>query len=135
MYQNKRNNALFTVFAIALLITILACAPSHFTPVEKTTYTTVKTLDVAKQFRHTGLQVAGDFYKKGLMEEDVKLEIIKIGNELQRTINVAAEALQVYLASDGGNAKDLEMKILMYQQLYGKFSDLVMPYIIKNLED
>ena len=119
---------------IVVFITV-SCAPQHFTPVEKSIYTTTKTLAAAKQFRHTGLQIAGDFYKKGLIEEDVKEEIIEVANELQRAINVTAEVLQIYLISKGQEeAQQLETKIIIYQQLYGKFSELIMPYMLKNLE-
>jgi len=115
---------------------VLACAPSHFTPVEKTIYTTTKTLETAKQFRHTGLSVAADFYKQGLLDEELKDEIIVVADQLQNAINQTADALKLYLLADGKEgAMDLETKVLLYQQLYGKFSDLIMPYLIKQMEN
>ena len=122
--------------SIMIVFVIVSCAPQSFTPVEKTIYTTTKTLAAAKQFRHTGLQIAGDFYRRGLIEEDVKEEIIEVANELQMAINVTADVLQIYLISKGQEeAQMLETKILLYQQLYGKFSELIMPYMLQNLED
>jgi len=54
--------------------------------------TIFKTLQTAKEFRHTGLSIVGDFYKKGLVSEDNKKEVIKIGNELKEIPYLIKEA-------------------------------------------
>lgn len=132
--RNEGLILLTTIIIMGLLMgMIVACAPSHFTPAEKKIYTLTKTLQSTKQFRETGLKVSADFYKKGLMEEKTKLEIIDIADELQNAINLCADSLEIYLVSNGleGSAI-LEHRILLYQALYGKFSELIMPYLLKE---
>lgn len=109
-------------------------APEHFNQEEKMIFTTVRSLQVAKDFRHTGLLAAGDFYKRGMMDEKMKNEIVKIANELQDAINQASEALEIYMTiADKDTLMTLEVKLAVYQKLYGKFADLAIPLLAENL--
>lgn len=132
----KRTRSLFLLMlVIGIFFVFIGCAPKSFTPVEKVIYTTTKTLETAKTFRHSGLLVAADFYKQGLMDEELKQEIVIVADQLQDAINKTADILKIYLVSEGKEgAMELEDKVLLYQQLYGKFSNLIMPYLLKNME-
>ena len=116
---------------LVLVSMVTACAPAHFTPTEKKLYTSVKTLETAKEFRVFGLRTAGSFYKKGLIDDEKKNEIIEMGDDLQNAVNKVSEALELYHKLDGSNEVALEQEIVIYQEIYKKFSDLVMPYIME----
>jgi len=123
------------IFPVLLYFMVMpGCAPAHFTPTEKVLYTSTKTLVAAKNFRDTGLSITGGLYKQGLLSEELKIAIIEVGNQLQDAINKTSEALEIYKLSDGSSGgADLQTKIVLYQALYGKFSELVMPYVLKNM--
>ena len=133
MIMLSRRDKLIAVLFVIFLMGILACAPSNFTPAEKKIYTLTKTLQSAKQFRETGLKVSADFYKRGLMEEETKADIIKIANELQNAINLCADSLMLYhVSATLEHSEILEHRIQLYQALYSKFSTLIIPYLIKE---
>lgn len=124
------------ISALILLWVSVGCAPSHFTPSQKKIYTTVKTLEAAKQIRHTGLSVAAGFYAEGLIGEEEKTQVILAANRLQDAINKTADALSIYHRSNGAEGlQAVEARVLIYQQVYGVFMDLAMPYILKSMED
>lgn len=127
--KHFKSGILLLVFSF--LFILVACAPSHFTPLEKKVYTTTKTLEAAVEFRDTGLSIASDFYKRGLLSVEKKDKIIKIGDELYDAILITKEALKMY--NSGGSYNDLSAKLILYHQIYGKFSEILMPYLLKNL--
>lgn len=124
-----------------LLITLISLcfmfgclAPKNFDPSEKMIFTTVRSLQVAKEFRHTGLTAAGKLYRQGMMDLKTKNEIVKIADELQNAINQACDALEIYMIlADEDNLASLEDKINIYQKLYGQFANLAIPIVAKNL--
>lgn len=130
-YQNIKS-----ILAIGFLCCfVFACAPKDITPAEETSYITFRTLAAAKEFRHTGLSIAAEFYKQGLIHEELKKEIIIVADQLQDAINKVADALTLYIAASGQDSKkDLTDKIVTYQRIYGKFSDLVMPYLLGDIQ-
>ena len=66
---------------------------------------------------------------------ETKDKIVEIANNLQVAINSTANALIVYNDSAGAlGGADLETKIAIYQAMYGQFSDLVLPFVLKRLE-
>ncbi len=111
------------------------CIPKEFTPSEKVQFTTMKGLHTAYDFRVFALSSAKVFWDKGLMSEETKDEIIDIGDKFQHAINETSLALEFYRKSSGVNGGDLGQKIQIYQELYVEFNNLVMPYIIQQLED
>lgn len=119
-------------YILVLSWALTSCAPQHFTPLEKTVYSTAKTLESAVVFRDTGLKVAGDLYKQGLLDEDTKDKIIKLGDDLKEVINMTKEVLKIYNSS-GGNRSDLQEQLMLYHTIYGEFSDLIMPYVIDKM--
>jgi hypothetical protein len=128
---SKNVSILLTIVMMAFALS--ACVSSNFTPSEKTILTTAKTLEAAVIFRDMGLETAGDFYKQGLLSEKEKEEIIEIGNNLYDAILLTKETLRLYhMTGQGG--KTLEERVALYQNLYGKFSDIVMPYLLKTLK-
>lgn len=127
----------FKLFFVMIFLAIVCCygcsmfqAPDNFTPEQKVEYTTLQTLKAAKDFRIFALKSAGSLYKKGLMSEDTKNEIIKIGDELQKAINDAADALALYHQTGGLKSEILEEKIMAYQSLFNKFLEIATPYMI-----
>lgn len=120
---------------IALCFLLTSCVLKEGTPSEKVVYTSAKSLETAKIFRTTGLEAAKIFWDRKLMDMETKDKIVEVANNLQSAINSAATALKLYQATNGmqGGA-DLNEKIVLYQAIYGKFTDLVMPYLIKQLE-
>jgi hypothetical protein len=121
------------VSLLFLVLLIVACAPKDFSPFEKKIYTTTQTLYAAVEFRHLGLSVVGDLYKKDLIQEEEKEKFISLGDELYKIITSSQIALELYYKT--GISTNLEEKLLLYTQIYGKFSDLVMPYILKHYEE
>lgn len=119
------------LLTLMIFVLVQGCAPRHLSPVEKTTFTTYKTLKTAKIFREEGLSAAGLYYKRGLIDEEKKEEIIKLGDDLQQGINDASEALELFKAT--GEETNLAKKMEMYHYLYGKFTDLVMPLVLEKL--
>lgn len=119
------------VFLVSLLI-VSACAPKHLSRVEKMVYTSTKTLEAAKAFRETALVAAGMHFKRGMMSEQLKEEIIFVGDNLQQTINelsdmlIVAKRTQTYTPS-------LNEKMVVYHALYGKFVDIVMPFVLEKI--
>lgn len=128
------------IFVLMLLVTMNSCVLTQnitkdFSIEEKRIYTTMKTLEAAKEFRNLGLSAAGEYYKAGLMADKTKEDIIKIGNQVQSAINYTAEALKLYMIlNDKDNLIDLQQKILVYQQIYGEFVDIIMPYMIRQIK-
>ena len=118
-----------------LMVAVVSCAPKEFTQPEKAVYTTVRSLQAAKELRTTALSSIGDMYKAGtLTDEKFKEDVIRIGDSLQEAINVTSDALLIYNnATTAENKATLAEKVLLYQQVYGEFSDLVMPYILEHM--
>lgn len=111
-------------------------APDHFTGPEKVQFTTLKTLKSAKIFREFALESAGSVYKQGLMNEETKDKIISVGDELQRAINSAADALIAYKKSDGlGEDQSLRKRLLVYQVLFNQFMEIVTPYMMDSSKE
>lgn len=129
MKNYQKINSILVVFILFLF----ACAPKDFTPFEKRIYTTTKTLEAAIEFRHLGLSITGNLYKKGLLPEKEKDKLIEIGDELYDIIITCQNALELYYNT--GVEQRLEKKLELYTQIYGKFSDLVMPYILQHYEE
>lgn len=118
-----------------VVIGFTACAPKEFSTSEKAIYTSVKSLQAAKELRVTALSTIGGMYKNGVLTDpDFKADVIKIGDSLQEAINVTAEAILIYNgATTAENKASLAEKVLLYQKVYGEFSDLVMPYVLEHL--
>ena len=131
----RKINYFYLVCLLMLGLFLMGCsglkAPDNFTPAEKVQFTSLKTLKSAKIFKEFALGSAGSIYKKGLMKEETKEKIIKLGDELQRAINSAADALIAYKKSDGlGGDKMLEEKLIVYQALFNQFMEIVTPYVM-----
>ncbi len=135
MYPNVMNKRLhFVILLMAMFFISCACAPSSFSKKEKAVYTTFKTLQTAKQFRVTGLKIAGGLHTDGMIDDDLARIIIKTGDALQLSINTASVSLKLYKTT--GKPKDMDdlrVCIRAYEQVYGQFTDLVMPYIFKKI--
>jgi len=138
--QSKRRTRMrkincFPVLCLLILsLFLMGCAglnpPDNFTQTQKIEYTTLKTLKSAKIFREFALESAGSVYKKGLMKEDTKDKIIRLGDDLQLAINTAADALLAYKKSGGlGGNQALEEKLIVYQSLFNQFMEMVAPYV------
>jgi hypothetical protein len=69
------------------------------------------------------------------MDVETKDKIVKLGDEFQKAINDTSLALEMYSTYDGINSSDLETKILLYQKIYVDFNNLVLPHIIKQMEE
>ncbi len=133
MYKSitTRNQSLFIL--IIILFSISGCLGAKPSTPEDNALTIFKTLQTAKEFRHTGLSIVGDFYKKGLVSEDNKKEVIKIGNELKEIITVSFECLEVYIKTKNDKSLNiLNTNLQLYNEIYTKFSNLIIPYLIKE---
>ncbi len=133
----KEINLKIGMFIMVLfLLCLMSCVgTSTFTPSEKVAYTSVQTLKVAKQFRTTGLESAKILWDQGLLDVKTKDKIVQVADDLQMAINDCADALKIYLESGGNSGgATLEEKLKIYHKLYGQFTDLVMPFIIKKME-
>jgi len=122
------------IIAIVLALVMTSCltpAPDNFTPSEKIEFTTMQGLNTASEFRIFALESASYFWNKGLMTKEKKDEIVKLGNEFQKAINDASWALEAYHNFSDIDTMNLEQQIKTYQDLYVRFNDLVMPFIIK----
>jgi len=99
-------------------------------------HTTFKTLQAAKKFRESGLTLCGEYYKQDLIDEETKNRIVKLGNELQASINECSKSLYIYYEMNDKQREtsQLKLKIQKYQQVYGKFVDIVLPYLIEETE-
>lgn len=129
----KKVRSFYQFGILFLVLFVLACAPKEFSPFEQKVYTTQKTLEAAIEFRDLGLRISGNLYKQGLLKETDKEKIIDIGDKLYNAIVVSQEALETYYLT--GNSVNLNEKLILYAQIYGKFSDLIMPYILKHYEE
>lgn len=120
---------------VALIFVVTACAPKEFSTSEKAIYTTVRSLQAAKELRVTALKTIGGMYIDGtLTDPDFKADVIRIGDSLQEAINFTSSALETYYeASTDENKGDLQVKVLMYQKILGEFTDLVMPYVLEHV--
>ncbi|MCK5504084.1 MAG: hypothetical protein KAJ10_02920 [Thermodesulfovibrionia bacterium] len=115
---------------LLVLFFVVGCGTQNLKPTEDIISITIKTLEIAKEFRHVGLCVAGDLYKDNLISEEEKNEIIKFGDELQEAINDVAFALEMYIVlSDEENLIALKDKLAVYQKLYILFARLVVPLL------
>lgn len=134
IYARENTMKYLMAFLVMVFITV-GCIPKEFTPSEKVIYTTTKSLQVASEIRVTALTTIGNLYKEGtLTDEGFKARVIELGDELQVIINVTANAMLIY--KDSGLESDkrtLAEKVEKYVEIYGKFSDLVMPYILDKL--
>lgn len=138
MLEVKRENTMRNLLALIVLVCMMvACAPKNFSPSEKAMFTTVRSLQAAKQLRVTGLKAVGDMYIAGtLTDPDFKADVIRVGDLLQETINVTSKALEIYYTAKTEHAfADLQAKVSLYQQVLGEFTDLVMPYVLEHLGD
>ena len=137
MRQNKEELTKYLIIIIIYMFMFSACifqAPDHFTPSEKVQFTTMKGLKTAHTFRIFALDSAKVYWDAGIMTEETMEDIVKIGDEFQKAINDASLALETYRKNEGMNSADLGNKIELYQALYVRFNNLVMPYIIKAVE-
>lgn len=123
---------LILMFSLGAVGCAALTAPDHFTEPEKVQFTTLKTLKSAKIFREFALESAGSIYKQGLMDEETKDKIIFVGDELQRAINSAADALIAYKQADGlvDGDPSLRKRLLVYQVLFNQFMEIVTPYVM-----
>jgi len=132
---NSKGNTMKYLMSLLIIFVMISCAPSAFTPAEKVIFTTTKSLQAASEIRVTALITIAHLYKDGVLtDEAFKSRVIELGDELQVIINVTANAMLVY--KDSGLIADklaLGEKIEKYTIIYGKFSDLVMPYILEKL--
>ena len=127
----KQNQHLFILFIMMFMLT--GCYGLAPTTPENQINTMFKTLQTAKQFRHTGLSIVGDFYKQGLVSEDKKEEVIEIGNELKEIIAVSFDCLKDYVeVKNNTTLSALNSNIQLYNRIYAKFSDLIIPYLLKE---
>lgn len=136
MVNVKAMRTMRTMLAfVALIFVLTACAPQEFSPSEKAIYTTVRSLQGAKELRVTALKTIGGLYKDGtLTDVEFKEKVIEIGDMLQDAINFTSLALEAYyVASTDENKNDLQVKVLMYQKILGEFTDLVMPYVLEHV--
>lgn len=136
MVRESRSNTIKAFLAIiVMLIMVAGCLPKEATTSEKVVFTTVRSLQAAKELRITSLKTIGGLYINGtLTDQDFKAEVIKIGDQLQQAINVTSEALLLYSDSKDALAKgDLGAKVLIYQNILGEFTDLVMPYVLEHV--
>lgn len=123
------------IMMVFMLQSCVFSAPDSFTPSEKVQFTTMKGLQTAYDFRIFALNSAKTFWDQGLMDIETKDKIVKLGDEFQKAINDTSIALEKYRTYNGVNSSDLESKISLYQDLYVQFNTLIMPYIIKRMED
>jgi len=125
----------FMILMIVLMGAYGCVTLKEGTPTEKVIFSSTKTLESAKIFRETGLDAAKIFWDQGLMDMETKDKIVEVANNLQAAINSAATALTIYNNSNGAEGgANLDTKIQMYQMIYGEFVDLVMPYVLKQME-
>lgn len=135
---NAKDNTMRMLAALLILmIMVVGCVPKEFSTSEKAIYTTTRSLQAAKELRITALKTIGGMYINGtLTDPDFKADVIRIGDLLQKSINVTSEALEIYYqASNTDTKNDLHAKILLYQKVLGEFTDLVMPYVVDKLGD
>jgi len=132
---SKDNTMRLLAVFMVLLFSVIACAPSSFNTSEKATFTTTRTLQAAKELRVTALKTIGGMYIAGTLTDPVfKKDVIRVGDLLQEAINFTSEALLIYQgAATSENKATLAGKVLLYQQVYGEFSDLVMPYVLEHM--
>ena len=134
MKQFMRCN--FTLLILLMFMICLnscATAPDTFTPAEKVQLTTLKTLKSAKIFRVAALQSTAVYYKRGLIEEKDKEQIIEIGDQLQLAINIAADALIIYKETESvDDMANMDIKIMQYQQIFNQFMELVSLYLVED---
>ncbi len=136
MVRESKGNTMRTFLAlIVMLIMVAGCLPKGATTSEKVIFTTVRSLQAAKELRVTALKTIGGLYINGtLTDQAFKEEVIKIGDQLQKAINITSEAILTYNnAKDDLSKGDLGAKILIYQNILGEFTDLVMPYVLEHV--
>jgi len=137
MINSKGNSIKYLITLLLVVFITVGCIPKEFTPAEKVIFTTTKSLQAASEVRVTALTTIARLYKDGVLtDEAFKQRVIELGDELQIIINVTANTMLIY--KDSGLEKDkraLAEKIDIYVAVYGKFSDLVMPYILEKLDD
>ena len=120
-----------TMFIISTMI--IGCAPKEFSTSEKLIYTTFKTLNAAKEFRHLGLSAIGDFYKQGLVKEATKAKAIVAGDFLKKKITSCLNALEKYKKySTEDNKRILMDNVKDFESASAEFNDIVLPYMMKT---
>jgi len=66
-----------------------------------------------------------------LIDEDKKVEIIRLGNALEDAINMVKASLKLYNTSGGS---DLQETLLLYHAIYGEFTEMLMPFVVKTMQ-
>lgn len=132
-YYRKRLTMFLT---LVVLLAVVGCAPKNLTTEDKVIYSVVKTLDTAKTFRTLGLQTAGKLHTDGVIDDKMAREIITVANDLQASINATALLLETYKKTNSEEDKKLlDEKVAIYMELYGKFVELIMPYVMERIGD
>ena len=122
----------FAAFVVVTAVNVGGCIPKNMTPQEKIEFSTLKGLETAKIFRDTALDAARDFWRQGLLSEEQAHEIAEVADDLQRAINEASYALEAYHKTGDLAESDIEAKAKAYHEIYVRFSNLVMPFILKE---
>ena len=92
-------------------------------------------LEVAKEFRHSGLMVAGNLYTQGVIDDALKEEIIVAADNLQIAINASINAILAYRAVPSvEHEAEVARRLEVYSREYMSFSELIMPLLTKKLE-
>lgn len=136
--RSSKHHIIMWVCLVAFLILVglQGCAPKNLSKSDKVIYTTVKTLQVAKDFRVLGLQTAGKLHSAGKIDDKLAREIIVIANDLQASINAISLLLETYDKTRGpDDKKALDAQVEVYMGLYGQFTEIIMPYLIKRIGD
>jgi len=116
------------LFFMVLCILCVGCFPKTFSQSDKILYTTNQTLQSAKEFRVLALQSAAEYYKKGLLPENKKIEIIDLGDRLQGSINNVADALIIYQQLGPIGKEDVKFQMQIFTKLFEEFTNLVAPF-------
>ena len=131
MLTNFKKYNYYLIF-IFLILFVAGCAPKTFSKSEKVLYTTNQILQNAKNFRILALKSAAECYKQGLLSENKKQKIIKLGDQLQASINITAQSLILYKQLGCTDSTELEKNMQEFNKVFNEFTDLMLPLMYSN---
>lgn len=135
--ENVKRILLGVLFMSIVSMVCFGCftfkSTSKLTQVQKVEYTTMRTLEAARDFRVFALETSGTLYKSGLMDDDTKIRIIKAGDNLQNYINTASDALLIFHTTNGDyGTAEIDASLAAYQAAFNSFLEIVTPYLLNK---
>jgi len=120
---------LYMISLVVFGLIVAGCATDNAKSFKSGSY---KALSIAGSAYDTGMASMGNLYRNGLIDEETKAEVIKIGNIYYDSYHSAVEALKAFAAAgDDAQYEDAQAKIMAAGVALGKFLAYINPILLK----